>query len=693
MTEPTPSAESPAETATDTTQAEYEAMYAEQPERYRWKVRRFMWLGYGYVGGVILLLLGFVIGGSYLFFSGTLPLTLADNFLKIGIPALLLGAVIVRGFFVRIPLPDGHRLSGDLKKQVIDFFEPTRKLCKGPRLDEVFVDTEMNAAVQQNRAFGIVGPTRNYLILGAPLLELATEQEIRAIIAHEFGHLNRAHGKMGAAVYRLNSTLYNSARAIEEKSDSGTDGIAFKFFRWFIPKFDELTFAMRRGQEYEADRTAVAATSKEAIASALCRLYALDEPIDLYWENTWHAAREHASVSSIRPYQAMRDGVYERLTEEGASSAIEQSLRRNTDFSDTHPCLRERLESIGAQPVTQFSCEHPAINSIFTTDSERELQSIVTEQWRSSAGDNWQRIHSEHQASNDELERLRTDVDSLNGDDLLRLASLEEHYGDKTAAISLFDRSATAHPDSSAAQYHSGRTLLADDFDKGQRRLMSAARLDDTYLSSVNTLLHHEYTERGLSEELANLEKTIDAYNSKQQVAQSERNGATLQDSFSALTLADEQRSQLNALLDARPGVLGLYLVEKEVQHYPDSPVYLAGVDLNYYSDDVNVNQDRWLEVFVDELEAQFSDSTTVLGVVLDDDHSAWKERLVNIPGALMHEKQKVSWVRKSLLALWGALKRFVLLAAVIFVGVILFMLADNMGLFEMLGLGSLTGD
>ncbi|MEM1231685.1 MAG: M48 family metallopeptidase, partial [Pseudomonadota bacterium] len=165
----------------------FEAMYREEPARYRRRVRGWIALGYGYVLATIIFLIAITVGGGYLFLSGVLPLAWVDSYLKAGVPAVLLALVIARGFFVKIPEPDGHRLTGALKDQVLAFFEQTRKDADGPRIDNVYLDTELNAAVQQTRTYGIVGARRNNLILGTPLLELATAEELRAIIAHEFG--------------------------------------------------------------------------------------------------------------------------------------------------------------------------------------------------------------------------------------------------------------------------------------------------------------------------------------------------------------------------------------------------------------------------------------------------------------------------------------------------------------------------
>ena len=74
---------------------------------------------------------------------------------------------------------------------------------------------DFNAAIVQHPRFGIFGGTRNYLMLGLPLMQSLSPAEFQAVVAHEFGHLWGAHGRFGAWIYRLRTgwarLLYASA--------------------------------------------------------------------------------------------------------------------------------------------------------------------------------------------------------------------------------------------------------------------------------------------------------------------------------------------------------------------------------------------------------------------------------------------------------------------------------------------------
>jgi hypothetical protein len=83
-------------------------------------------------------------------------------------------------------------------------------------VDDVIIVDDLNAAVQQRPKWGLFGPSTHSLLRGAPLLPMMSADEVRAVIAHEFGHLSYAHGRMGASVYRLDHTLRNAAHVISQ---------------------------------------------------------------------------------------------------------------------------------------------------------------------------------------------------------------------------------------------------------------------------------------------------------------------------------------------------------------------------------------------------------------------------------------------------------------------------------------------
>jgi hypothetical protein len=122
------------------------------------------------------------------------------------------------------------------------------------------------------------------------------------------------------------------------------------FFNWFSPRFSATTFALRRNDEYEADRAAASVAGKENVARSLLRLPYLDDHLDrTFWQPLYQQSRQFAEL----PRNAFQ-GMSKPLSPEDLPEMkkhLERALAAKTDYQDTHPSLSDRLSSLEVQPV------------------------------------------------------------------------------------------------------------------------------------------------------------------------------------------------------------------------------------------------------------------------------------------------------------------------------------------------------
>ena len=222
-----------------------------------------------------------------------------------------------------------------------------KKLDVGGPID-VRLEDEVNASAREVRGlFGLVG-TRRVLTLGVPLLALLGEDEARAVIAHEFGHFSRRHGRLGHWLYWAHLGWLSYAEQIDNQS-SVLERLGGSFAESFVPAFSRRATVWSRGCEYEADSDAAHAVGGEHVVSALARL-------DLF--NAW-LDQEHPRI--VRGWQcaelAAPDNWLERTIAafEGTPSDVltrleTSAMSRSRDWLDTHPRLAERAAALGVPP-------------------------------------------------------------------------------------------------------------------------------------------------------------------------------------------------------------------------------------------------------------------------------------------------------------------------------------------------------
>src|SRR5262249_53378187 len=153
-----------------------------------------------------------------------------------------------------------------------------------------------------------------------------------------------SHGRTSAWIYR--SRLgWSQLLARMEADKQRLGSFVFRpFFRWYAPYFNAYSFVLARAQEYEADRCSTQVASRRAAADALVTLRCASRLLDRRWERIWKRV-EHAPHPDVRPYSDLRPS---ELAVDAAEAQkwLDEALAVETDYGDTHPCLRDRLDAL-----------------------------------------------------------------------------------------------------------------------------------------------------------------------------------------------------------------------------------------------------------------------------------------------------------------------------------------------------------
>ena len=198
---------------------------------------------------------------------------------------------------------------------------------------DVHVDHELNASASETRGlFGVLG-TRRVLTLGVPLLLLLSKDEVLAVIAHEFGHFSRRHGRLGQWLYRAHIGWLEHAYYVDASS-SVMDRAAGAFASRFVPYFSALSYVHSRQCEYEADADGAASVGPDAFALALCKIAVAVR---------WFETRLSLVVGDWQRDEANTpDNFYERVTlaftnepTDRLGRLLEEGLEVNADWRAT----------------------------------------------------------------------------------------------------------------------------------------------------------------------------------------------------------------------------------------------------------------------------------------------------------------------------------------------------------------------
>ena len=207
--------------------------------------------------------------------------------------------------------------------------------------DEVYLVPAVNAFVAQRRGVSGLGSVR-MMGLGLPLLQALSVAELRAVLAHEFGHYEGGDVALGPLVYRTHQSI---ARTLEAVSGS----ILEWPFRSYGHVFLRVSSGVSRHQEYVADAVAAKAEGAGPLGSGLKKVNAVGVVYDAF------LAQDVLPALAAGVVPPLVDGFATLISQphlrQVMETVLEQVMKGTTEEPyDTHPPLVERLAALENLP-------------------------------------------------------------------------------------------------------------------------------------------------------------------------------------------------------------------------------------------------------------------------------------------------------------------------------------------------------
>ncbi|HEX2060938.1 MAG TPA: M48 family metallopeptidase, partial [Thermoanaerobaculia bacterium] len=376
------------------------AAASESPRRYRMRVVAWIILGYAIVGTLLALSLLLTLGVVAL-----LVMTRTAFLISVLWVPVMFGYTIARSLFVRIDPPSGRVLRRHEAPRLFAIVDEIRERVRVPRLDGVLITADMNAAVVETPRFGGLFGWRRHLIIGLPLMITHSAEEMKAVLAHELGHLSAQHGRVMAWSWRVRMTWGMVLASIDARRGT-TARMLQKLMHWYGEHLMLTTLVLARRQELAADETSAELTSRETAARSLAWLAVATALIDRnYWTPLW----ERVASEPQPPANPFHDLLRRRaeVLAPPFDAALATELERRTALDDTHPALAARLEQLGIVSPAIALAPRCAAEELLG----RTAAAVIAEtdrEWRAVVGPQWQ---ERHQA----LGAARQQVDNAEG--------------------------------------------------------------------------------------------------------------------------------------------------------------------------------------------------------------------------------------------------------------------------------------
>jgi hypothetical protein len=235
---------------------------------------------------------------------------------------------------------------------------------------EVYLVADLNAWVAQRG--GIMGfGSHRVMGLGLPLLQILTVSQLRAVLAHEFGHYYGGDTRLGPWIYKTRAAIGRTLQSLD-----GAGSILQVLFQLYGKMFLRITQAISRQQEFTADRLAANTVGARPLAAGLRAVHGGATAFMPYWNS------EVMPVLNAGFRPPLAEGFRQFVAHVSIADAIAQSVDREiaegqADPYDTHPTLRERLAAISALSDHAPPADDPPAITLLDNIVDLELRLIA----------------------------------------------------------------------------------------------------------------------------------------------------------------------------------------------------------------------------------------------------------------------------------------------------------------------------
>ncbi len=605
-----------------------ESYAAKHPEAYRRRVIAMAWVGYWMVPVIMAFFLGIGLVVIWHVYQGDRPLS-GKIFLDICWAIYMFGVVkMVRVFFIPARPSEGQEVTQAQAPKLFSMIEDVRRQLDAPEIDKVIVNDDLNAAAvfvpKRNRR----QQARNELILGMPLLEALTHDELKSVIAHEFGHFSGEHGRDGFAVFRT-IRAWDIALSTIADTAGWTGAPPYLLAKFYLPRFLAYSFALRRDNEYFADRAAVAATSKAAASDALKRLHLAHAQLDrLKADAIVNAARAAAPPDHL--FGKICKGLADANRAHDARVTHGLALIEQPDPTDTHPALHQRLAAIGADQDLPGDVAEPAAALLDT--ARQDLTRHFDEQFAREQSDSWSLVCREVRTQVETFADLdaQAAAGSLPFTDALERAHLSRLIHGHPKRTRFFSEAVCGHPDNPEAHFLMGWHLAETGDERALEFLETAASLDETATGSAFQLAANvAAANMRLDQAKAYLARAEEWFNAHE--AMLHERGELRPQAVLKVCMSDTERSDLCEILALDPfGFNSAHLVDVA------TPVWLSRA--------------QWLIVEPKAINKMYSDEA-----LSDSIYEIALEQGISPQFSIKVLKKDDAWLRDKLAALAGA--------------------------------------
>jgi Zn-dependent protease with chaperone function/Tfp pilus assembly protein PilF len=307
------------------------------------------------------------LGGGLLWAMLSMSYVLVKPVVVVGVGTMIAVYGLMRGLFFRRPPGEGRFISRAEEPRLYGLLDEVATAARSKPVDQVVLQPGSGVGVREDGTTleVLAGRGKRVLALGYGVLQQLTIGELRAVLAHEYGHLSHGETRLTPVLWRVEVSAVRMLMGMAASGRMVMMNPAFWFLRWYMRVYVRITRGHGRRRELLADRVAALTYGGDTFARALVNASAADQDL----------SRAIALLGTLRSIGVEGQTLYslqemkKAQTEAPLRAALaeERSGRTSNPF-DTHPPVAERIKRVAGMQGTRPDDPRPAVTLLSNPD-------------------------------------------------------------------------------------------------------------------------------------------------------------------------------------------------------------------------------------------------------------------------------------------------------------------------------------
>lgn len=204
--------------------------------------------------------------------------------------------------------------------------------------------------VTEGTEVAVTGFFRKKIIVGMVALKFMSENDLSAILSHEYGHFANKDTLLGYLTYRIQHFIEVQKEINRQNLDISFTLIIYLptwLFFWLLSKYFLLiSLWYGRRVEFRADNFASKLVGEQAFSDTLVKYCIISDIFDsVVPEHVLHYLKENKQILNVYNY------IKPLYSSENIKIGLNSVLSAKSSWWSTHPSISERLEMMGVKKV------------------------------------------------------------------------------------------------------------------------------------------------------------------------------------------------------------------------------------------------------------------------------------------------------------------------------------------------------